>query len=74
MMTFGNGFGGWYFGFFWQIIWLAVVVAIIYVLVSSLGSNRKKEDESMQILRERLARGEITQEEYFKLKEALSRR
>ena len=70
----GNNFGGWYFSsFLWQIIWLAIIVAVIYILINSLSSRKKSEDRSLQILKERLARGEITQEEYIKLKDTLSR-
>ncbi|ADC64959.1 Protein of unknown function DUF2078, membrane [Ferroglobus placidus DSM 10642] len=70
----GNNFGGWYFGsFVWQILWLAIIVAVIYILMNSLSSGKKSEDMSLQILKERLARGEISQEEYIKLKDALSR-
>ena len=74
-MTNFGGMGSWYlgFGFLWQIIWLAIIVAVIYFLVTSLTSNRKKDDRSLQILKERLARGEISEEEYSKLRDALLR-
>ncbi len=68
----GFGYGG--FGLLWQIIWLVIIVAIIYALVSQLGKkdgDRVRGDRSLEILKERLAKGEIDYEEYKRMKEML---
>ncbi len=78
MMGYGfNGYSGFGFGmgFLWQIIWLALIIAVIYFILNSLAqskdSKKNGRDESIQILNERLARGEISLQEYQKLKETL---
>ncbi len=69
------GFGMEYYGlgFLWQIFWLAVIIAVIYFLLNSLSWNKSKEGKSVQILKERLARGEISEEEFAKLREILEK-
>ena len=70
----GMGFG---FGFLWQILWLVIIVAVIYALLSGRGradgSGRsdRSENTALEILKERLARGEIDYEEYVRIREGL---
>lgn len=56
-------------------IWIIGVVVLIYLLVDTDLLNRNQKDdnskEPLQILKERLARGEITQSEYKQLKKDL---
>jgi putative membrane protein len=62
---FGGGFG---------LLFLLLVIAGVVLIVSGLTRRDVKgttSDEPLQILRARLARGEITKEEFEDLKEAL---
>ncbi len=62
------GFGG---GIMW-VIWLVIVVAVIYSIYRSRAENKIEERESpLEILKKRLARGEISQQEYEQLKKKL---
>jgi len=78
MMGYG-GFGGMMgyglgFGFLWPILWLVIIATVIYALMS--GNRREKgdgESTAMEILKERLARGEIDYDEYVKIREGLKR-
>ena len=82
MMGFGTsmmgGFGGaggmmgyGSFGFLWQILWLVIIAAVIYALMSGRGRNERSEGSAMEILKARLARGEIDYEEYVRIREGL---
>ncbi|MBE8539043.1 SHOCT domain-containing protein [Geoglobus acetivorans] len=87
MMGYGGMMGGYGFdgmgygyglGFIWQIIWLVVIIAVIYLVINALSQNRGgsssgEESRALRILDERFARGEISAEEYRKLKEELLR-
>ena len=57
--VFGYGFTG-----FGLLFWV-LVFAFIYLLLSG---DRKEEESAIDILNKRLARGEITKEEYMQLK------
>jgi|GEM_PF-3186400 len=60
-MTFFHGIG---MIIFWSIV--------IFILFSLLDKNEnKKEETALDILKKRLARGEITKEEYKSLKESI---
>ena len=56
-------------------IWIIGVIVIIYLLVDNDWLNKVKGNtnskEPLQILKERLARGEITQSEFNQLKDEL---
>lgn len=55
---------------------VAVIVGIIYIikhLSGNEGHGAYGRDEAMEILRQRFARGEITEQEYEELKEKLKR-
>lgn len=56
-----------------MIFWIIVLGFIIYgIMLLILKPFEKKEDSSMQILRERFARGEIDKQEFEEKKESLS--
>jgi putative membrane protein len=72
----------WNIGWFIRLIYLiltvtAIIIAVfgVYYLVKRLSektSTKVQEiDKSLEILRERYARGEITREEYFRMKKDL---
>ncbi len=76
MMGGYGGFGtlGMGFGLLWQIIWLVIIVAVIYALVNQLGRKNAApptRGNALEILKERLARGEIDYEEYVRIRENL---
>ena len=71
----GFGYGGSGIGMLWQIIWLVIIIAVIYALVSQFGRNEDKRTtkghRAFEILRERLARGEIDYDEYVRMRQRL---
>jgi putative membrane protein len=64
MMSGGTmGSGGWgLFGVLWMLLLLAVPAYLVYVLVTRGADGRG--DRPLAILRERYARGELTDEEF----------
>ncbi|WP_040949000.1 SHOCT domain-containing protein [Gorillibacterium massiliense] len=70
-MMMGYGFGMGIFGF---IINFAVIIGVVYLVirfVKSEGNGRGAEKRAEEILAERFARGEITEDEYKQMKKAL---
>lgn len=70
--------GYWGMGWIGMIVQLVIIVGVIYLLVSLFRkdnivgrSNNVPDAES--ILRERFARGEITQEEYERMRDVLQK-
>ncbi|MBU2481475.1 MAG: SHOCT domain-containing protein [Proteobacteria bacterium] len=79
----GAGLGHWFFGGgLWGlgitviILGIIVVVALKLVRASQHTQHRKPEDadrlDSLMILKDRFAKGQITEQEYKKMKEVLS--
>ncbi|HEY4599932.1 MAG TPA: SHOCT domain-containing protein [Cerasibacillus sp.] len=59
---------GW-FGVFWMIIFILLIIALIYLVVKVIQNNKHENEKSapndaLNILKERYAKGEITDEEY----------
>jgi putative membrane protein len=74
MMGYGMG-GGW--SIIMMAFWIAVIVGIIFlirwvVLSTDRKHATKAEDSSLQILKNRYAKGEINKEEYEKIKSDIS--
>lgn len=78
MMGFGvgTGIGGW----FWMVGGLAVVAGVVFLIVwaiglvnrpSDAGSGSRPRPDPLDILRERFARGEITEAEFEQAKQYL---
>lgn len=68
----GLFFGG---GIMW-LIWLVLIIAIVYVVKTMVTSDSTKtgNDESpIDILNKRLARGEIGEEEYHRLRNEIEK-
>jgi len=62
-------------GWFWMLpvmllFWGAVIVGIV-LLIRALGAPRTGGDEALQTLRKRLAAGEISPDDYEKMKKLL---
>ena len=71
MMHFG--YGG---GMFMMFIFIIVIGLIIYFIFNNTKSNRYNggvSENSLEIIKERFAKGEITEEEFDKMKKALKR-
>lgn len=74
MMHWGDGWG-WGMGFGWLFMiffGLLVIIGIVY-LIQAVARGPKKEDKEtpIDILKKRYAKGEITKEEYDRMKEDL---
>lgn len=73
MWYYGNG-GGW--SWVWMtvmmvVFWGGLIALVVWAIRSGVGSRR--EDNALEILRRRLAAGEISQEDFEKTKRALQR-
>lgn len=67
---FGFGFGG---GFMW-LFWILIVLAIVWAVRATTaggGTSHGEERTPIQILEERLARGEIDEVEFDRKRKAL---
>lgn len=78
----GPGMMWWGMGWFWTIImivfWIALIVGLIFLirwLASSAGplGRAKGEGTALDILKKRYARGEISKEDFEKIKDDLTR-
>ena len=70
------GWGGWIFGPFMMLIYLALIVGAVVFVIRQLGHgdgplSGQSQDRAMSILRERFAKGEISQEEFESAKRML---
>jgi len=61
------GYGGW---FMWLIIVIVVAIAIYFLMQAQKG--RTTGETPLEILKKRYAKGEITEEEYNRLKQDLT--
>ncbi|UOR12056.1 SHOCT domain-containing protein [Halobacillus amylolyticus] len=57
-----------------MILWIIIIGFIIYGVIQLITKSfERKEDPSMQILKERYAKGEISEQEYEEKKNTLER-
>jgi putative membrane protein len=75
-MGMGHMMGG--MGFIGMIFWIIILGLLfygVYILIAKASEKPKgvRSDDSLQILKERLAQGEINEDEYEKLKKVLKR-
>lgn len=61
------GFGGW---FMWLILVIVVALAIYFIVQAKRGGSAR--ETPLEILNKRYAKGEITKEEYDRLRRDLS--
>jgi putative membrane protein len=59
-------------GWLWMGAWILVLTALVWLLVRE--PRRPERDEALEILRARLARGEITSEEFEHARQVLESR
>jgi putative membrane protein len=68
-------YNGYHFGgmhFLWWIIWM-IFIFWIFALPYDVPGQRKKKDSSLDILKKRLADGEITKEDFHEHKSFLEK-
>ncbi len=65
--------GGWYMWAFWLALLALIIVAIWFLTVGARTGGRDGSRDAKGILRDRLARGEIDEETYRRLSDALER-
>jgi putative membrane protein len=73
----GFGFGGWWIMLLVPVILALIAYAIYYITTSSSrtrGNTSYPTGRALEILKERYARGEITREQYLKMREELEDR
>jgi len=72
MMGFGTGFGGG----MW-LLWLLLIGLIVWAVVSvngkRTGQDSRQDVDPVDVLKKRLARGEIGREEYRRLRDEIGR-
>ena len=71
----GGGFAG---GIFSLLLWGLIIFIVVYLIIKLIGTlrdgktiQRRDRSDSLAILKMRLAKGEISQEDYIKMKETL---
>jgi putative membrane protein len=67
----GDGFGMGIPGLGMVLVWVAIIVLVVWLVGALVGNRRLREKGAREILDERLARGEINQDEYEQLKKRL---
>jgi putative membrane protein len=68
-----NGGQMWFFPFFGVLIIIGIILLIVWIVQKSGGpSGRRDEKTALDILKERYARGEISGEEFERMKKDLS--
>jgi putative membrane protein len=74
VMNWGNYGWGMGFGWIWMILfWGLVIAGIVYIVqaISRKAGQSGPEDTPLDILKKRYAKGEITKEEFDRMKEDL---
>lgn len=77
MWHMGDGWGWWMlFGWLWMIgFWLLIIWAVLALVRGLSGRDRERSSQvsptSLEILQQRYARGEITDEEYERMRQRL---
>jgi putative membrane protein len=69
MMSGGLGMtiGGW----IWMAVWVGALIVMVWLLVFA-GNRHEKDDDPIEILRARFARGEMSEEEFRHARDILT--
>jgi len=62
----GMALGGWV----WMGVWILALLGMVWLIVAG-GRDRGPREDALEILRARFARGEISQEEFERARDAL---
>lgn len=76
MMVNGEGymfFGGGLMWIFWLLVLVIIVALVTGLIRSGTGANSSRNDSPADILKRRLASGEIDQDEYDRLRKELNK-
>jgi putative membrane protein len=63
----GMTIGGW----IWMAVWVVALIVMVWLLVAP-GNRREKDDDPIEILRARFARGEMSEEEFRHARDILA--
>ncbi len=77
MMNWGNYGWGMGFGWFWMIlVWALVIAGIVYIVQAVIRGSRKSEqaESPLDILKKRYARGELSKEEFERMRDDLMKK
>lgn len=70
-LGYGFGWGRMLAGSLLFLVFVSLIVLGAYYLVTGRGITEPSRDRSIELLRERYAKGEITEDQFRKMKEAL---
>lgn len=65
----GMGIGGW---FLMILFWVLIILAVIYI-ARAVSNGRQKGETALDILKKRYAKGEISKEEFERMKDDLGK-
>ena len=64
----GMTIGGW----IWMAVWVVALIVMVWLLVSAGNRREKDDDDPIEILRGRFARGEMSEEEFRHARDILT--
>jgi putative membrane protein len=76
MMHWGDYGWGMGFGWIWMIfIWVLVVLGVVYLvkLIAASAKRAEQQETPLDILKKRYAKGEISKEEFEKIRDELTK-
>ncbi len=66
-------FGGFWMIFFWVLVLVGIIFLVYFLIKKSSDTGQTSSRNPMDILRERYAKGEITEEEYHRAKKEFTK-
>lgn len=65
-----DGWGMTWAGWLWMAVWIVALIVMVWLIVGS-SRDRHADEDALEILRARFARGEISQQEFEQARSAL---